>query len=517
TIGPDDRLLHPEIRGVRASWHAALEHVARGFAAAVEAHGPDSVAFYVSGQLLTEDYYVANKLMKGFIGSANIDTNSRLCMASAVAGYRRAFGADIVPNEYADLEKADLIVIVGSNTAWRHPVLYQRIAAAKASKPGLRVIVVDPRRTATCDAADLHLAIRPGTDVTLFNGLLNHLRRDDALDYEFLDAHTEGFGAAMRVARETAPSIPAVADACGVAEQDVAELYRAFVRSSRTITLFSQGVNQSSSGTDKVNAIVNVHLATGRIGKPGAGPFSLTGQPNAMGGREVGGLANQLAAHMDFSPDGVERLRRFWGSSRVATRPGLKAVELFDAVERGKIKALWIMSTNPAVSMPDADRVRRALRRCELLVVSDCVRRSDTIDHADVLLPAATWGEKCGTVTNSERRISRQRAFLPLPGEAMPDWWIVTQVARRMGFGDAFRYESPADVFREHARLSAFENGGTRAFDIGALAEVTDDEYDALAPTQWPLPAAAASSPPVGAAVQPRLFAGATAAPRPFA
>ena len=492
TLGLDGRLLHPEVRGARATWDQAVDAVANGFARTIAAHGPDAVAFYVSGQLLTEDYYVANKLMKGFIGSANIDTNSRLCMASAVAGYKRAFGADAVPNDYTDLEQAELIVLVGSNLAWCHPVLFQRVSAAKAANPKLRVVLVDPRRTQTADVADLHLALRPGTDVVLFNGLLNYLRREDALDLEFLDAHTEGFGAALRCAKESAASIPSVASSCGLAEDDVLELYRWFARTPLTVTAFSQGVNQSTSGTDKVNAIVNVHLATGRIGKPGMGPFSLTGQPNAMGGREVGGLANQLAAHMDFAPDNVERVARFWSSPRMAARPGLKAVELFEAVKRGTVKAVWIMSTNPVVSMPDADRVRRALERCELVVVSDCVRDTDTTRCAHVLLPAASWGEKSGTVTNSERRISRQRSFMPLPGEAQPDWWIVTQVARRMGFGAAFDYQAPAAIFREHARLSAFENGGTRAFDIGALADITDDGYETLAPLQWPRPAGAA-------------------------
>jgi assimilatory nitrate reductase catalytic subunit len=491
TLGLEGRLLNPVVRGERATWDAALAAVADGFRRIAAAHGPDSVAFYVSGQLLTEDYYVANKLVKGFMGTANIDTNSRLCMASAVAGYKRAFGADTVPNEYTDLEQAELLVLVGSNMAWCHPVLFQRVVKAKEDNPALRVVVIDPRRTATCDVADQFLPIKPATDIVLFNGLLNYLRREDALDWEFLDEHTEGFGAAMRVAKESAPSTPAVAAACGLAEQEVAEFYRAFARTKRTVTLFSQGVNQSSCGTDKVNSIINVHLATGRIGKPGAGPFSLTGQPNAMGGREVGGLSNQLAAHMDFTPEDIDRVARFWGAPAMAQRPGLRAVDLFDAIEAGKVKAVWIMSTNPVVSMPDANRVRRALERCELVVVSDCMARTDTTVCADILLPAATWGEKSGTVTNSERRISRQRAFREPPGESRPDWWIVTQVARRLGFAAAFGYETPAEIFREHARLSEFENdgenGGTRDFDIGALADLTDAEYDGLEPVQWPV------------------------------
>ena len=491
TLGLEGRLLHPEIRGARASWDEALDFVANGFKRTIAEHGPDAVAFYVSGQLLTEDYYVANKLMKGFIGSGNIDTNSRLCMASAVAGHKRAFGEDVVPVSYADLEAADLVVIVGSNTAWCHPVLFGRLWRAKEKRRDVRVVVIDPRRTATAEIADVYLPIRPGTDVMLFNGLLAHLARSDALDRPFLDAHVEGADEALHAADAAAPSIRRVADACGLPERDVAAFYTLFAKTERVVTLFSQGVNQSSCGTDKVNAILNVHLATGRIGRPGMGPFSVTGQPNAMGGREVGGLANQLAAHMDFAPEHIERVARFWNAPRIAQRPGLKAVEMFDAIGTGRIKAVWIVSTNPVVSMPDADRVADALAHCPLVVVSDCIRATDTTRYADVLLPAAAWGEKSGTVTNSERRISRQRAFLEMPGESRPDWWIVTEVARRMGFGGAFAYRSPAEIFREHARLSAFENGGTRAFDIGALADLTDDAYDALEPVQWPLPAGA--------------------------
>ena len=493
TIDLDGRLLHPEIRGQRASWDDALSLVAEKFRAAIDRYGPDSVAFYVSGQLLTEDYYVANKLMKGYIGGPNIDTNSRLCMASAVAGYKRAFGADHVPASYEDIERADLVVITGSNMAWCHPVLYQRLRQARELRPELKIVLIDPRRTASADIADLHLALAPGTDVELFAGLLAHLGREDALDREYIDAHTEGFDAA---ARDATASIPEVARACGLFERDVAEFFRLFTQTARTVTLFSQGVNQSTSGTDKVNAIINVHLATGRIGKPGTGPFSLTGQPNAMGGREVGGLANQLAAHMGFTPDDCERVQRFWQSPAIARTEGLKAVDLFAAAGAGKIRALWIVSTNPVVSMPDADAVRDALTACDFVVVSDCMRSTDTTAVADVLLPAAAWGEKSGTVTNSERRISRQRAFLPVPGEAKHDWQIACELAARFGYGDAFDYAGPAAIFREHAALSAFENDGTRDFDIGALALSSDDEYDALEPVRWPMP----GSPKAGSA-----------------
>jgi len=516
TLGNEGRLLHPVVDGEQVSWDAALDRVAKGFKKIIDEHGPDAVAFYVSGQLLTEDYYVANKLMKGFIGSANIDTNSRLCMSTAVAAHKRAFGADAVPVCYEDVEIADLVVIVGSNYAWAHPVLYQRLAAAKKARPDMQVVVVDPRRTATCDIADLHLPIAPGSDAWLFNGLLHHLRREDALDLAYVEAHVEGFAAAFEAARAVG-AIPKVAQVCGVAETGIGEFFRLFARTERCVTIFSQGVNQSSSGVDKANAIINVHLATGRIGRPGMGPFSVTGQPNAMGGREVGGLANQLAAHLDFSDAAnVDLVARFWDASNgharfphpnplpegeganeslcdahvnMAQAPGLKEVDMFQAIAEGKIRAVWIMGTNPVVSLPDADRVRAALQACELVVVSDCVAHTDTTACADILLPAAGWGEKDGAVTNSERRISRQRSFLPTAGEAKPDWWIITRVAQHMGFGAAFAYTKPAQIFREHARLSGFENEDQRAFDISALNELDDVRYDALQPLQWPLDA----------------------------
>ena len=456
-------------------------------ACTIRRHGPDAVAFYLSGQLLTEDYYVANKLMKGFIGSANVDTNSRLCMASSVAGHRRAFGADTVPGVYADLDEADLIVLTGSNAAWCHPVLFRRMVANKRER-GARLVVIDPRRTATAEDADLFLPIAPGTDTALFCGLLAHLAETGALDDAYIHDHTTGFAEAVARARAIAPDADATARATGLDRADVIAFFGAFRASPRTVTCYSQGVNQSAQGTDKVNAIINCHLATGRIGKPGMGPFSLTGQPNAMGGREVGGLANQLAAHMGFSPTEIDRVRRFWTAPNMATHEGLKAVQMFEGVEAGRIKALWVMATNPAVSLPRAGAMRDALRKLDLFVVSENVRRNDTVEAgAHVLLPAAAWGEKDGTVTNSERRITRQRAFLPPPGEAKPDWWIVSQVARRMGHASAFPYRVAADVFREHAALSAFENAGRRDFDLGGLAGISDPQFEALEPTQWPV------------------------------
>ena len=491
TLALGRRLLHPMIRQAdgslaRVDWDPALDKVAGGLRTIVDSDGPDAVAFYLSGQLLTEDYYVANKLMKGFIGSANVDTNSRLCMASTVAGHRRAFGSDTVPGTYKDLDAAELVVLVGSNTAWCHPVLFQRITEAKQER-GTQFVVIDPRHTATAEGADLFLPIAPGADTALFSGLLAYLADTRALDFAYIDAHTTGFVEALAAAREVARDVAATARATGLSRADVARFFELFGKTRRVVTCFSQGVNQSAHGTDKVNAIINVHLATGRIGRTGMGPFSLTGQPNAMGGREVGGLANQLAAHMGFSPVETDRVGRFWKAPRIATREGLKAVDMFQAIERGTIKALWVMATNPAVSLPRASAMRAALKKLELFVVSENVLGNDTVTAgAQVLLPAAAWGEKDGTVTNSERRISRQRVFLPLPGEAQPDWWIVTEIARRLGFSEAFNYGSAADVFREHAALSAFENRGRRDFDIGGLAGLSDASYDRLDPVMWP-------------------------------
>ncbi len=489
TLGLAGRLLHPLWRGRPVGWDRALAIAAAGIRRTLREHGPDSVAFYVSGQLLTEDYYVVNKLCKGFLGTANIDTNSRLCMASSVAGHRRAFGADTVPASYGDLDEAELIVLVGANAAWCHPILFQRIERARAAHPGRRLVVIDPRRTPTADAADLHLPLRSGSDATLFAGLLVHLADAGRIDHGFVERHTTGAAAALAAARAAAPTLEVAAEQCGVEAAALRRFYDWFAESERAMTLYSQGINQSTSGTDKVNAIINCHLLTGRIGKAGAGPLSLTGQPNAMGGREVGGLANQLAAHLEIdNPAHRDLARRFWRAPAMAERAGLKAVEMFDAVADGRIRAIWIMSTNPVVSMPEADRVRAALERCPLVIVSDCMRDTDTARTADLLLPALAWGEKDGTVTNSERRISRQRPFLEPPGEARADWRIVAEVARRLGFADSFAYGSAAEIFREHALLSQFENDGRRDFDIGALAELDADGYDALAPVQWPAP-----------------------------
>jgi assimilatory nitrate reductase catalytic subunit len=428
--------------------------------------------------------------MKGYIGAANIDTNSRLCMSSAVAGHKRAFGEDVVPVSYEDLELADLIVLVGSNTAWCHPVLFQRIVSAKQRRPELQIVVIDPRRTATCEQADLHLPVRPGSDVWLFNGLLAYLHEHGIVDSGFVEAHTRGADDAIDVAQRSTGSLAHVARQCGLSETLLRQFYALFARTERVITAFSMGVNQSSAGTDKVNSIINCHLLSGRIGQPGMGPFSITGQPNAMGGREVGGLANMLAAHLDLENATHRTLvQGYWNSPHIAGKPGLKAVDLFDAVHDGRVKAIWIMATNPVVSLPDADKVRDALQRCEFVVVSELMRDTDTTRHAHVLLPATGWGERDGTVTNSERRISRQRPFLPAPGEAKADWWIICEVARRMGCGEAFGFRSSHEIFVEYARLTATgQQLAPRQLNLGGLASLSRAEYDTLLPVRWPLP-----------------------------
>ncbi len=478
TIDLEGRLLTPQIKGQEASWDETLDLMAEKFSAAIRDHGPDSVAFYVSGQLLTEDYYVANKLMKGFIGSANIDTNSRLCMASSVAGHKRAFGTDTVPGTYQDLEEADLIVLVGSNLAWCHPVLHQRIAAAKKSRPGVKVVNIDPRKTATTDLADHHLRIVPDGDIALFNGLLAYLADTGQLNDAYLKAHVTGRRPAITQARLGDPL------ESGLSEAELTQFYQLWAGTQKVVTLYSQGVNQSKCGTDKVNAILNCHLATGRIGKPGCGPFSATGQPNAMGGREVGGLSNMLANHLDIeNPDHRSSVQAFWQSPTLCTQPGLKAVDLFQGCTDGKIKALWVISTNPAVSLPDADGVAAAIANVPFVAVSDIMARTDTGDLADVLLPATGWGEKDGTVTNSERRISRQRAFLPAPGAARPDWKILCDFAARMGWVEAFDFTSPAEIFAEYVALSGATRDFGRDLDLSIFADM---DYANLLPTQWP-------------------------------
>jgi assimilatory nitrate reductase catalytic subunit len=501
------RLLRPQLRITRdapreiVSWATALDVAADRFAATVAAHGPDSVGFYLSGQLLTEDYYVFNKLAKGLVGTNNVDTNSRLCMSSAVAGYKQTLGADAPPTCYDDLNHAATLFIAGSNTAFAHPILYRRIEDAKRANPALRTIVVDPRRTETADAADLFLQIQPGTDVALFNGMLHVILWEGWIDTAYIAAHTSGFDAVKQRVRDFTPKEVAVL--CGIREADLVQAARWFAGMTDaddalagggtarrpTLSLYCQGLNQSSAGTAKNAALINLHLATGQIGKPGAGPFSLTGQPNAMGGREVGGMANMLSGHRDMA-DAEHRaeVARLWNVAEVPSRPGKTAIEMFEAVADGEIKALWIACTNPAQSMPDVSAVQRALERAEFVVVQEAFSTTATCRHADLLLPASTWGEKDGTVTNSERCISRVRAAVPAVGEARDDWRIAVDFARRLearlrpGRRSGFDYTSAESVWNEHRE-------STRGRDL----DITGLSYAALerAPQQWPFPTGA--------------------------
>src|SRR5882672_9500813 len=504
SAGHELRARHPELRRGRAeprqlvSWDEGLDHAAERFAATVHAHGPDSVGFYVSGQLLTEDYYVFNKLAKGLIGTNNIDTNSRLCMSSAVAGYKLTLGADAPPACYEDIDFARCILIAGSNTAVAHPVLYRRIEAARAANPSLKTIVVDPRRTDTAAEADMHLAIAPGTDIALFTAMLHVLLADKLIHTEYIRRHTEGFDRLKWAARECPPE--RAASLCGVAARDIVTAARWFGTSGASLSLYCQGLNQSTHGTHNNIALINLHLATGQIGKPGAGPFSLTGQPNAMGGREVGGMANLLSAHRDLdNPRHRAEVARLWGVTDVPSKPGKTAVELFDALREGEVRAVWIACTNPVQSMPESTLVRAGLERAEFVVVQDAYRNTDTAEFADLLLPASSWGEKEGTVTNSERRISRVRASVPPPGEAKADWDIAVDFARRLGARlgnplaqELFPYSSPEQIFDEHRKTTR-----GRDLDISGMSYAV---LDSQGPQQWPYP----SGVPVGLA---RLYA----------
>jgi assimilatory nitrate reductase catalytic subunit len=432
----DNRALYPEMRLTReatrkrVSWDTSLDYLAEKFAQTIAKYGPDSVAFYISGQLMTEDYYVFNKLAKGLIGTNNVDTNSRLCMSSAVTGYKATLGADAPPACYEDIDHAQCLFIAGSNTAFAHPIIYRRIEDARAHNPNLKIIVVDPRRTDTAQAADLHLAILPGTDVALFNGMLHVMLWEGLLDMAFINAHTNGFAELKETLREYTPKM--VADICGIKESDIIQAAKWF-GAGPTLSMYCMGLNQSIHGTDKNAALINLHLATGQIGKPGAGPFSLTGQPNAMGGREVGGMANLLSGHRDLAnAEHRAEIAKLWGVESVPEKAGKTAIEMFDAVKNGEIKAIWIACTNPAHSMPDLNNVLVALENAELVVVQDAFNNTDTCKYADVLLPASTWGEKEGTVTNSERRITRVNPAIAPPAEAKHDWQIMVDFAQRL-------------------------------------------------------------------------------------
>jgi len=488
---PERRLTKNAPREV-ISWDDASEHVAQRFAEMIAEHGPESVGVYVSGQLLTEDYYVFNKLVKGLIGNNNIDTNSRLCMSSAVAGYKQSFGADAPPCSYSDLEHAQVIFIAGSNTAFAHPILFRRIEAARALNPKLKLIVVDPRRTETAQMADLFLQILPGTDVALYHGMLHLMLWENWLDQHYIDTHTEGFSTLKTLVRDYTPK--AVAEICGISEQDLHTAAQLFATSAATLSLYCQGLNQSTAGTDKNTALINLHLATGQLGKAGAGPFSLTGQPNAMGGREVGGLANLLSAHRDLkNPAHRQEVADFWRVTEVPSKPGLTAVPMFEALRTGQLKAIWIVCTNPAQSLPDQTLVHEALQQAEFVVVQDAYAHTATTAYADVLLPATTWAEKDGTVTNSERCISRVRPALAPFGQARHDWAIAVDIAKRLekkldkrrqtGAASLFDYREPQTIWEDHRALTR-----GRDLDITGLSYAS---LDTQGPAQWPYPTGA--------------------------
>ncbi|MCH4296187.1 molybdopterin-dependent oxidoreductase [Shewanella sp. 3B26] len=478
-------LRYPRLGGERIGWDDAIALMAKTFAETLAEHGPDAVALYLSGQLLTEDYYVANKLAKGFWGTANVDTNSRLCMSSAVSAHQRAFGEDLVPCDYQDLELADTVVLVGSNAAWTHPVLFQRLLRAREER-GTRIVVIDPRKTATAAQADWHLALAPSSDLALYSLLTMALHGRQVVDEGFVGAHTQGLDALIDCLAQAYPDTQQALATIGLVHEAFERLL-ALYASGKVVTAFCQGVNQQVRGTDTINAIINCHLLLGQIGKPGCGPFSLTGQPNAMGGREVGALATQLACHMGFGDKERELLAHFWPQSLPPKAAGLTATELFSAMADCRIKAVWIMATNPLVSLPDRALVERALKTCPFVVVSDISADTDTAKHADLLLPALGWSEKSGTVTNSERTISRQRAFMAGKGEAKADWQAVCELANAMGY-PGFEFASAAAIFREHAALSgevtwAFPE---KHFDISRLASLSDEAFDTLTPVRWP-------------------------------
>ena len=491
------RLLHPMRRPTRGAaperitWDDALDEVATRLHTVMAQHGPESIGVYGSGQLLTEDYYVLNKFVKGLLGTNNLDTNSRLCMSSAVAGYKATLGADAPPACYDDVNHAQCLFIVGSNAAWAHPILFRRIEDARAANPGMKVIVADPRRTDTAGMADLFLPIQPGSDVMLFHGMLHLMLWEGWTDAEYIAAHTTGFDELKALVREATPE--RVAQVCGISVADLTTAAQWFATSKATLSLYCQGLNQSSSGTAKNAALINLHLATAQIGKPGAGPFSLTGQPNAMGGREVGGMANLLSAHRDLAnPQHRAEVAALWGVADVPSQPGKTAVEMFQAAADGEIKALWIVCTNPAQSMPDQATVRRALQRAEFVVVQEAFATAETARYADLLLPATTWGEKTGTVTNSERRISRVRSAVPAPGAARHDWAIAVQFAHQLearlrpGQPTLFPYTTDhADQGAETVWNEHRESTRGRDLDITGLSW---EMLESAGPQQWPLP-----------------------------
>ncbi|PKA17493.1 NAD(P)H-nitrite reductase [Leptospira haakeii] len=484
-LDKSDRLLHPMVRSPKTGelqktdWDSALGEIASRFKNLIKEYGPDSVGFYVSGQLLTEEYYVVNKLTKGFLNTNNIDTNSRLCMSSAVVGYKMSLGEDSVPVSYDDIEIADCFLIAGANPAWCHPILFRRIEDRKNSDPNVKIIVVDPRKTESCENADLHLQIIPGTDILLFNAIARSLIETNSLDPDFIKSHTEGFEELKE--KVFSISMKEYADSCGVSEESIREAASLISNSKGFLTLWAMGLNQSVVGVNKNLALINLNLITGKIGKPGSGPFSLTGQPNAMGGREVGGLCNLLPAHRNLADENHRKeVADFWGVESIRDKPGYSATEMFENLKNGKMKAIWIICTNPTVSLPDARTVEAGLRNAELVVVQDISNRHESIPFAHYVLPAAGWTEKQGTMTNSDRRITYLPKIFNPPGDAKADTWILTEFAEKMGFGPSFNYKNEEEVFLEHCLLTKGTN-----LDIGGLDySILQDRRS----VQWPFP-----------------------------
>jgi len=479
-----DRILYPEMRWSRdhkrqrVNWNMALKRAAAVFKSIIDRHGPDSVGLYVSGQCLTEEYYLANKLTKGFLGTNNIDTNSRLCMSSAVVGYKKTVGNDAVPIAYADIELADCFLIAGANPAWCHPILFRRIEKHKEENPKVKMIVVDPRKTQTCELADLHLQILPGTDVILFNAMARWLIEKKKIDRAFIQKHTSNFEACRTKAFEL--TIRQAAEKCGITADEIRKASRMIADAKGFISMWTMGLNQSVIGVDKNVSLLNLSLLTGHIGKPGSGPFSLTGQPNAMGGREVGGMASLLAAHRDLgNPKHRKEVQEFWGGKEIKGEPGLTATEMFNALESGKMKAVWIICTNPVVSLPNAKKIEKALEKANFVVVQDISHNAETTHYADLLLPAAGWLEKEGTMTNSERRISYLPKVIDPPGEALPDAEILWRFAQEMGF-PGFDYNSVSEVYDEYCLMTKGTN-----IDISGLSHERLKEEGSF---QWPVP-----------------------------
>jgi ferredoxin-nitrate reductase len=464
------------------SWDEALDRVATSIQTTQQVFGKDAIAVYGSGQFQTEDYYVAQKLVKGCLGTNNFDANSRLCMSSAVSGYIQSLGADGPPCCYDDLELTDCAFLIGTNTAECHPIIFNRLRKHHKANPQVKMIVADPRRTPTAGAADLHLALRPGTDIDLLNGIGHLLLQWGVVDDAFIQQHTHGFEDYRAVLQHYPPDV--VAQRCGieVAELETAALY--WAESQATLSLWSMGVNQSSEGTAKVRSLINLHLMTGMIGKPGAGPFSLTGQPNAMGGREAGGLSHLLPGYRSVKQaEHRHAVEAFWNlpAGQISPHVGRTIWDTIEGLETGDIQFLWIAATNPVVSLPDLERVKVALGRSPFTVYQDAYYPTETSSYAHLLLPAAQWSEKTGCMTNSERVVTLSQGFQEPLGEARPDWEIFAEVGRRLGFAEHFSFSTSADVFAEFVQL-------TRDRPC-AMTHITHERLKADGPQQWPAPA----------------------------